>query len=112
VKRRVAAAAVIALGCMLASCKQTAGLARQELVVQFRPGATQADHERVWRACPGGPRIVREPLDTTSSYAATLLNNVRYRVDTASNYDLAQLIQCLQRDPSVAGYSITGGDNQ
>jgi hypothetical protein len=36
------------------------------------------------------------------------MNDVRYRVDHASDGDLAKLQQCLQRFPSVAGIEFNG----
>lgn len=103
---RLAAAILAAAGIatLLSGCKQTASLSRQEVVVVFKGGATQADHARVYDACKDLPGISPEPMVTESKYPATLLNNVRYRVDTASNYQLQQLYKCLGNDPSVAGY--------
>lgn len=89
---------------MLSGCRQTASLSLQEVVVVFKPDATQADHARVYAACKNLPGVSPEPLVTDSKYLATLQNNVRYRVDHATNYQLQQLYQCLSKDPSVAGY--------
>jgi len=76
----------------------------QEVVVVFKSGATAADHARVYAECRAFPGVSPEPLVTKSKYAATLQNNVRYRVDHATNYQLAQLYACLGKDPSVIGY--------
>jgi hypothetical protein len=84
-------------------CRQTQNLSQQEVVVVFKDGATQADHARVWQKCQNLENIKPEPLITESKYPSTLLNNVRYRVDNASNYQLQQLYDCLAKDPSVAG---------
>jgi len=101
-----ALAVVIAgLSVTLAGCRQTANLAQQEVVVAFKPGSTQADHLRVYNACRGLAGIDPEPLVTNSKYQATLANNVRYRVDHASNIELQALYTCLGKDPSVVGYS-------
>jgi len=97
----VAAAALL---CGLAGCRQTSGLSKQEIVVHFTTTATQADHARVWALCQHIPNVVPEPLDTTSKYKATLLYNVRYRTDHATNLQLQQLFDCLKQDPTVAGY--------
>lgn len=94
----------LALGCTLAGCRQTASLSMQEVVVQFKDGATAADHARVYEECGNLPGASPEPLVTDSKYKATLLYNVRYRVDHASNYELQQLYNCLSKDPSVEGY--------
>ena len=94
---------------MLAGCRQTANLSKQEVVVQFTLTATQADHARVWNSCQHLPGTTPEPLVTTSSHPSTLRFNVRYRVDHASNYQLQQLYDCLRHDSSVAGF--TSGDS-
>jgi hypothetical protein len=94
----------VALAGLLAGCRQTASLSKQEVVVVFKPDATQADHARVYAACQGLSGITPEPLVTDSKYRATLQNNVRYRVDHATNYELQQLYDCLGKDPSVLGY--------
>ena len=72
--------------------------------MHFTTNATQADHARVWALCQHIPNVDPEPLDTTSKYKATLLNNVRYRVDHATNLQLQQLFNCLKQDPTVTGY--------
>ena len=95
-----------------AGCKQTASLTRAEVVVVFKPAATQADHSRVYAKCASVAGTSPEPLVTTSKYPATLRSNVRYRVDHATNFDLQQLYNCLTGDPSVAGYTTTGDQEQ
>lgn len=110
----MATAGVLAGGLLLAlaGCRQTSNLTRAEVVVVFKPGATQADHARVYAKCEHVAGVSPEPLVTTSKYPATLRSNVRYRVDHASNYDLQQLYNCLTTDSTVAGYSTTGDDQQ
>ena len=95
---------VVAIVASLSGCRQTASLSVQEIVVVFKPDTTQVDHVRVYDACKALPGISPEPLVTDSKYLATLQNNVRYRVDHASNAQLQQLYKCLGNDPSVAGY--------
>ena len=101
--------AVIGLLCALTGCRQTASLSKQEIVVQFTTGATAADHARVWTLCQHIDNVDPEPLVTKSKYPATLLYNVRFRVDHASNMELQQLFDCLKQDPTVSGY--TTGDS-
>lgn len=106
VRTRLAAAILAVAGTagLLSGCRQTASLSLQEVVVVFKPDTTQADHARVYAECKNLPGISPEPMVTNSKYLATMQNNVRYRVDHASNYQLQQLYQCLGKDPSVAGY--------
>ena len=96
--------AVISLLGALTGCRQTASLSRQEIVVQFTTGATAADHARVWALCEHITNVDPEPLVTKSKYPATLLYNVRFRVDHATNLQLQQLFNCLKQDPTVSGY--------
>jgi hypothetical protein len=105
-RRRVLArfTGVAALLLALTACRQTSGLSKQEIVVVFTTGATAADHARVWALCQHIPNVDPEALDTTSKYKATLLYNVRFRVDHATNLQLQQLFNCLKQDPTVAGY--------
>jgi hypothetical protein len=94
---------VTALLLALTACRQTAGLSKQEIVVVFTTGATAADHARVWALCQHITNVDPEPLDTTSKYKATLLYNVRFRVDHATNLQIQQLFNCLKQDPTVLG---------
>jgi hypothetical protein len=114
VTRRHVAVAAAAAGVLLAAtgCHATSGLSKEEVVVVFTQGATQADHTAVWKACQNLPGITEEPLVSTSKYKSTLLNNVRYRVDKASNYQLQQLDACLTKQKSVSGYNTDGSDDE
>jgi hypothetical protein len=96
----------------LTGCHATSGLSNEEIVVSFKTGATQADHTAVWNACQHLPGITEEPLVSTSKYKSTLLNNVRYQVGKASNYQLQQLYTCLGKQPSVSGYNTDGSDDE
>src|SRR5665213_3303881 len=100
---------LVLAGLVLTGCKQTANLAKQEVVVTFGTGATQADHARVWALCQHIDGTQVEPLVTKSKYPATLRSNVRFRVDHATNFQLQQLFNCLKKDVTVAGY--TSGDS-
>jgi hypothetical protein len=111
--RRGAAVAAVAGACIaLTGCHATSGLSKEEIVVAFTPGATQADHTAVWNACRNLPGITEEPLVSTSKYKSTLLNNVRFRVDKASNYQQQQLFACLTKQKSVSGYNTDGSDDE
>jgi len=79
----------------------------RELVVLFQPGATTAEREAVRADCRGNARVVPEP-PSTSQLPATVLNNVRYRIDAAEDRDLAALYRCLATHPSVRGTDIPG----
>ena len=80
---------------------------KQEAVVQFQPKTPDSVRLKVRAACSHVPQAVPEPLPT-DHLASDQANNVRYRVDHASDGDLAKLQQCLQRFPSVEGIQFTG----
>lgn len=83
-----------------------AALGQREAVVQFRPHTPGSVRLQVRRACSHIPNAVPEALPT-DHLASDMLNNVRFRVDHASDADLARLQQCLQKFPSVAGLEIS-----
>ena len=80
---------------------------KQEAVVQFQPQTPNSVRLKVRAACSHVPQAVPEPLPT-DHLAADTMNDVRYRVDHASDGDLAKLQQCLQRFPSVVGIEFDG----
>jgi len=46
-----------------------------------------------------------EPMPTSAS-ATSAIYNVRFRIDHASDADIARLTQCLSRFPSVQGVNV------
>jgi hypothetical protein len=80
---------------------------QQEAVVQFQPQTSNSARLKVRAACSHVPQAIPEPLPT-DHLASDLANDVRYRVDHASDGDLAKLQQCLQRFPSVVGIQFNG----
>jgi hypothetical protein len=107
------AAAVIAAALLLTTAtgcaKFDAALGQQEAVVSFKDGTPNATRLKVRAACSHVPQAIPEPLPT-DHIASDLLNNVRYRVDHASDADLAELQVCLQKFPSVEGIDIETPD--
>ena len=84
-----------------------AALGQREAVVHFAGGTSTATRLKVRAACSHVPGAQPEPLPTDHK-ASDLLYNVRYRVNHATDADLARLQQCLQRFPSVGGIDISG----
>ena len=109
VQARVAALTIT--GSLLAAAglggcaKFDAALGKQEAVVQFKTGTTTAARLKVRAACSHIPEARPEALPT-SHLASDNLYDVIYRVDDASNAQLARLEQCLQKYPSVLGVDI------
>jgi hypothetical protein len=91
--------------------KFDAALGKQEAVVQFKDGTTTAARLKVRTACSHIPEARPEALPT-DHLASDNLYDVIYRVDNASNAQLARLESCLQKYPSVLGVDIqTPGDS-
>jgi hypothetical protein len=103
------AAGVIAAAVLLpaaAGCSAfNAALGQREAVVHFRAGISNATRLKVRAACSHVPQATPEPLPTDHK-ASDLLYNVRFRVDQASDAELARLEECLQKFPSVTGVDI------
>ena len=112
----VRVAALTIAGSLLAAAglggcaKFDAALGKQEMVVQFKNGTATATRLKVRAACSHIPEVRPEALPT-NHLASDNLYDVIYRVDNASNAQLARLEQCLQKYPSVLGVDIqTAGD--
>jgi hypothetical protein len=100
---------MVAVGCLLSGCKYSQGLGKREWVVIFKPGATQLQHEEVLAACSNIPNVDPEPMGD-GKLVSELDSNVRFRVDKASDADLAQLATCFgqpQFKPFVKSYDPT-----
>ena len=80
---------------------------KQEAIVQFQSQTPNSVRLKVRAACSHVPQAVPEPLPT-DHLASDLDSDVRYRVNHASDGDLAKLQQCLQRFPSVVGIEFNG----
>jgi hypothetical protein len=100
-----AGAVALALGLALgaAGCaKFDAALGQQWATVSFKPDTSVATMLKVRTACSHVPNVRAEALPRQRN-AVTMAGGVTYRTDHASDANLAQLQQCLQRYPSVAG---------
>ena len=94
-------AVLLALGA--AGCaKFDAALGQQWATVSFKPDTSVATMLRVRTACSHIPNVKAEALPRRRN-PVTMNGAVTYRTDRASDANLAQLQQCLQRYPSVAG---------
>jgi len=116
-RRRMTAAgttaAAVALAA-LAGCSQfDAALGQRQAVVSFRPGTPLSQRLTVRSTCAKVPAVKAQPLpsDLNSPYA---LQQVTYRIDHATNADIARLETCLDKFPAVVGITLqdssdTGG---
>ncbi len=100
-----AAAGAAGLAVLLAAAgcaKFDAALGQQWATVSFKPDTSVATMLRVRTACSRIPNVKAEALPRQRN-PVTMNGAVTYRTDRASDANLAQLQQCLQRYPSVAG---------
>jgi hypothetical protein len=95
---------------LLLACLAMAGLViasgcnatKRELVVVFTSSATPAQHEAALRACTSAaPHATPEPMPTGGHVVGS---DVRFRIDSANDKDIAALESCLQRQPGVQGF--------
>ena len=107
-RRGLAAAgtAVVAAAVALAGCSQfDAALGQRQAVVTFQPDTPVSQRLAVRSACAKVPEVKAPPIpsDLNSPYA---LQQLTFRIDHASNADVARLEKCLARFPSVLGVTL------
>ncbi len=112
-RRGLAAAVTIAtaVGCSAGCAKFDAALGKQEAVVAFSPGTSQATMMKVRSACSAVPHATPEPIPTGAN-ATSGAYDIRFSVQNASDADIARLTQCLSKFHSVQGVNLEqqGGD--
>jgi hypothetical protein len=108
----MAAGATVAVLGALAGCSQfDAALGQRQAVVSFRAGTPVSQRLIVRATCAKVPAVTTQPLPSnlSSRYA---LQQLTYRVDKASDADVAQLEKCLAKFPAVAGVSLTDSSDE
>jgi hypothetical protein len=83
---------------------------QREAVVHFQPGTPEAVRTQVRAACSHIPQATPEPLPTDHK-ASDELNDVRYRIDKASDGQVIALQNCLGKFRTVQGVDIPQDDN-
>ena len=106
--RRLTAAgtAVVVAAVALAGCSQfDAALGQRQAVVTFRPNTPVSQRLAVRSACGKLPEVTVPPVPSNlnSPYA---LQQLTFRVDHASDADIARLEKCLAKFPSVVGITL------
>jgi hypothetical protein len=100
----VVAATIAAVA--LAGCSQfDAALGQRQAIVTFQPHTPVSQRLAVRSACGKVPEVRAQPVpsDLNSPYA---LQQLTFRIDHATNADVARLEKCLARFPSVAGVTL------
>jgi len=105
--RILAAAAAGALCLAAAGCASfDAAFGKREAVVQFQPNTSAAEMLKVRAACSHLTAAKPEPIPR-HVLKVDLPDDIRYEVSQASDAQIAQLTQCLDRFPSVVGIELS-----
>jgi len=102
----VAAVVAVVTVAALTGCSQfDAALGQRQAVVSFRTGTPLSQRLAVRSTCAKVPAVKAQPLpsDLNSPYA---LQQVTFRIDHASNADVARLETCLAKFPAVVGITL------
>jgi hypothetical protein len=103
---RLVACAVAAGSLVALSGCNSSSLTKQELVVYFQQGAPQSDHVAALHACAHvTPAAVPEPI-VKSNLLSNSIGDVRFRIDHADDKQIAELTECLNKQPGVVGFDI------
>ena len=95
---------VAGLLALTAGCNAT----KRELVVMFSGASTAAQHLSARTSCTGvAAHTTPEPLASSTGGGNP---DVRFRIDKASDKDIATLESCLQRQPGVSGFKDTNDE--
>ena len=102
----VAAAAAVTLAA-LAGCSQLdASLGQRQAIVSFRPGTPLSQRLTVRSACAKVPAVKAQPLPSDLNNSPYALQQVTFRVDHATDADIARLETCLDKFPAVVGVTL------
>jgi len=111
-RRLAGVGAALAVAAALAGCSQfDAALGQRQAIVSFHPGTPLSQRLAVRSACGKVPAVTAQPLpsDLNSPYA---LHQVTFQITHATDAEIAQLQQCVQRFPSVAGMTLQDSSDQ
>jgi hypothetical protein len=105
----LALAGAAALAGALSGCaKMDAALGQQWVDVTFRPSTSVAQLLHIQAACSHIPNITADPFPRQHT-ALNVAAGVRYDTTRATDANVAQLQECLQKFPAVQGF--TPGDS-
>ncbi|HEX6447121.1 MAG TPA: hypothetical protein VF053_18655 [Streptosporangiales bacterium] len=101
----VALVAVVGIALLTTFSKGFSVLGQRYATVHFKNGTSYAERLRVQRGCTA-PRVHPEPIGPDDRTNARY-NEIQYRVDDATDGDIATLSKCLKRYPSVVGIDLS-----
>jgi hypothetical protein len=101
----LATAGAAALVMSLAGCaKFDAALGKQWVEVTFKPSTTVSQLLHIRAACSHIPNVTPLPFPKQHT-VLNLMAGVRYDTTSASDSNVAQLQECLQKYPAVQGFT-------
>jgi hypothetical protein len=96
----------------LAGCSQfDAALGQREAVVSFTDSATLAQRMAVRAACAKPPNVIPQPLPSNMNTPYALAQ-VIYKINKASDADVAVLETCLSKFRMVEGISLQDSSDE
>jgi hypothetical protein len=99
-----AAAAALLAGSVSGCSQMDAALGKQWVQVTFRQNITVTQLLRIQAACSHIPNVTAYPFPKHVT-ELDLQAGVRYNTTSASDSNVAQLQQCLQKFPAVVGFT-------
>jgi hypothetical protein len=101
--------AVVAIGFLsagAAGCSQfNSALGKQWVTVSFRPGTPVHTMLQVRSACAHVTGVTPGPLPSHPTQAS-MVDSITFNTTSASDSNVVQLQQCVQRFPSVQGFTL------
>jgi hypothetical protein len=111
-RRLTGASLALLAAAALAGCSQfDAALGQRQAIVSFRQGTPVSQRLTVRSTCAKVSAVKAQPLPSNlnSPYA---LQQVIFRIDHASDTEVAQLEVCLAKFPSVAGVTLQDSSDE
>ncbi len=98
--------AAAAVSAAVAGCSQfNAALGKQWVTVSFKPGTSVHTMLQVRSACSHVTGVSPEPLPSKPTQAS-MVDSITFNTTSASDANVARLQQCVQRFPSVQGFTL------
>jgi len=112
-RRQLAVAGAVLVAVLaLAGCSQfDAALGQRQAVVTFRAGTPVSQRLTVRSACAKVPSVTAAPLPSDPS-SPDALQQLIFRIDHASDADVARLETCLAKFPAVAGVTLQDSSDE
>jgi hypothetical protein len=105
VRRLAVMALAVGLALLLTGCNDSA-LTKRELVFYFTPSSTAAEQLSALHACEHVTPEATPEVFSTAGANADLVGDVRFRIDHADDKQIAEVENCMNKQPGIAGVDI------